>query len=274
MELRQGQVAVVTGGASGIGRAMAGHFAARGLKIVIADIEADALAGAVGELTAAGADAIGVRTDVARVEEVEALAAAAYERFGAVDVLCNNAGVVKRGRVWEQTLADWEWVVGVDLWSVIYGARAFIPRMIAGGRPGHIVNTASTAGLAAFPLIGPYNVSKSAVVALSETLWHELHEVGAPIGVSVLCPGMVATRIGDSERNRPDAPARTARPAPISTRNPGALVMPASVVADQVGAAIESDQFWIVTHPEYDDFVRRRAAGILNRRDVVEPQPL
>lgn len=273
MELQRGQVAVVTGGASGIGLAMARHFGERGLRVVIADIETEALGAAVGELGAAGIETIGVRTDVARADQVEALAAEAYDRFGAVNVLCNNAGVVKRGRIWEQSLEDWEWVVGVDLWSVVHGLRAFIPRMLEGGQPGHVVNTASTAGLAAFPQIGSYNVSKAGVVALSETLWHELHHLGAPIGTSVLCPGIVATRIGDSERNRPGA-ERPAQAAPVSTRNPTAPLMQPAEVARQVVDAIESEQFWILTHPVYDQFVRARAEGILNRRDVVEPQPL
>ncbi len=274
MQLQQGQVAVITGGASGIGLGMAQHFAQRGLRLVLADIEQGALDRAVADLTAAGADVIGIRTDVSKVDQVEALAAAAFDRFGAVNVLCSNAGVVKRGVAWEQSLEDWEWVVGVDLWSVIYGARAFIPRMLASGEPAHLVNTASTAGLAAFPMIGSYNVSKAGVVALSETLWHDLRTRGAAIGVSVLCPGLVATRIGESDRNRPGATPSEPAAAPISMRNPGAVAMLPSEVAQQVADAIESDQFWIITHPVYDEFVRQRAAGILNRRDVIEPLPL
>jgi NAD(P)-dependent dehydrogenase (short-subunit alcohol dehydrogenase family) len=274
MELRNGQVAVITGGASGIGLALARKFADRGLRLVLADIEADALDAAVAEFAATGIEVLGLRTDVSVADDVEALATAAYERFGAVHVLCNNAGVVSRGRVWEQSLQDWQWVIGVDLWSVIYGARAFIPRMLAGGQVGHIVNTASTAGLAAFPQIGPYNVSKSGVVALSETLWHELRGLDAPIGVSVLCPGMVATRIGDSGRNRPGASPRPAQAAPVSSRNPSAVAMSPADLADYVATAIEADQFWMITHPDYDRYVSARTAGILNRRDVVEPTPI
>ena len=273
MELRSGQVAVITGGASGIGLAMAAHFATRGRKLVLADIEATALDEAVAGLKAAGADVIGVRTDVSKVEQIEALADAAYARFGAVNVLCNNAGVVKRGRMWEQTLEDWEWVIGVDLWSVIYGARSFIPRMISGGQPGYLVNTASTAGLAAFPGIASYDVAKSGVVALSEALWHELHEVNAPIGVSVLCPGLVATRIGDSERNRPGATG-VSKGAPVSMRDPGAVAMTAEAVAQYVADAIESEQFWMITHPAYDQFIEGRLRGMLNRRDVIAPRPI
>ena len=273
MQIVAGQVAVITGAASGIGLAVAEHLAARKLRIVAADIDAVGLEQAADRLRSTGAEVLSLRVDVSSRSDIEHLAAQTYERFGAANILCNNAGVVKRGKVWEQTDNDWEWVIGVDLWSVIHGVRSFIPRMLAGGQPGHIVNTASTAGLAAFPMIGSYNVAKSGVVALSETLHHELRMEGAPIGVSVLCPGLVATRIGDSERNRPGH-ERTAQQAPISMRAPGAVAMQAADVADYVARAIESDQFWMLTHPAYDDFVQRRAAGILNRRDVVEPLPI
>lgn len=273
MELRSGQVAVITGGASGIGLAMARNFAGRGLKLVLGDIETTALDAAVADLAASGADVIGVPTDVSEADRIEALADAAYQRFGAVNVLCNNAGVVKRGRMWEQSLADWEWVIGVDLWSVIYGVRTFIPRMIEGGQPGYIVNTASTAGLAAFPGIASYDVAKSGVVALSEALWHELRQAGASIGVSVLCPGLVATRIGDSERNRPGANA-AGRGAPVSMRDPGAVAMTPEDCAQYVADAIEAEQFWMITHPAYDQFISARMQGMLNRRDVIEPRPI
>jgi short-subunit dehydrogenase len=273
MELRSGQVAVITGGASGIGHAMARNFAGRGLKLVLADIETTALDAAVNDLSAAGAEVIGVATDVSKADRIENLADAAYRRFGAVNVLCNNAGVVKRGRMWEQTLEDWEWVIGVDLWSVVHGARTFIPRMIEGGQPGYIVNTASTAGLAAFPGIASYDVAKSGVVALSEALWHELRQAGAPIGVSVLCPGLVATRIGDSERNRPGV-AASAKAAPISMRDPGAVAMTPEDCAKYVADAIEAEQFWMITHPAYDEFISARMKGMLNRRDVIEPRPI
>jgi len=273
MEIRQGQVAVITGGASGIGKAMAEHFAGRGLRLVLADIEVATLDRTVAEFTAAGAEVVGVPTDVAKAEQIEALAEAAYARFGTVNILCNNAGVVKRGLSWELTLEDWQWVIDVDLWSVINGIRSFVPRMIAGGEAGHIVNTASTAGLAAFPNIAPYDVAKSGVVALSEAVWHELHAAGASIGVSVLCPGIVATRIGESERNRPGA-APAEKQTPVTMRNPGAVAMAPSAVAQYVADAIEDDQFWMVTHAVYDDFVRRRADGIIDRHTVVEPKAL
>lgn len=273
MKIEPGQVAVITGAASGIGLAIAQHLADRGLRIVAADIDAQGLAETAKQLGSTGVEVETVRIDVSQRSDLEHLADVTFERFGAANILCNNAGVVKRGKVWEQTDDDWEWVIGVDLWSVINGVRAFIPRMLATGQPGHIVNTASTAGLSAFPMIGSYNVAKSGVVALSETLHHELRMEGAQIGVSVLCPGLVATRIGDSERNRPGH-ERPAAAAPISMRSPGAVPMQPSDVAQYVADAIEADQFWMVTHPAYDEFVSRRAAGILNRRDVVEPLPV
>jgi len=276
MKLAAGHVAVVTGGASGIGLGMAKHFASNGMRIVLADIEVAALDAAVTELSGSGAEVIGVQTDVSQADQITALADRAYERFGAVNIVCNNAGVVNRGAAWELSLEDWEWVIGVDLWSVIHGVREFLPRMLEGGEAGHIVNTASMAGLLSFPMISPYDVAKSGVVALSEALWHELHHRNAPIGVSVLCPGLVATRIGASARNKPGAPppAAPTGPAPVSTRNPDATAMQPSEVAQHVAEAIESEQFWILTHPAYDDFVRRRAEGILDRTTVVEPQPL
>ena len=276
MRLEDGQVAVVTGGASGIGLGMAKHFASKGLRLVLADIEVAALDAAVTELSDAGADVVGVQTDVSNADQVATLADRAYERFGAVNVLCNNAGVVNRGTVWELSLADWEWVIGVDLWSVIHGAREFVPRMLEGGEPGHVVNTASMAGLLSFPNIAPYDVAKSGVVALSEALSHDLRRRNASIGVSVLCPGLVATRIGASDRNRPGAEPTgpPSAPAPISTRHPDAKTMQPAQVAQHVADAIESDQFWILTHPAYDDYITRRAAGILDRRTVIEPQPL
>jgi NAD(P)-dependent dehydrogenase (short-subunit alcohol dehydrogenase family) len=269
-----GQVAVVTGGGSGIGLAIARRLGASGLKVLVADVEAGALDSAVQELQAAGVEVRGRRCDVSNANDVEALAAATFDAFGSADVVCLNAGVVTRGKAWEQSLADWEWVLGVDLWGVIHGVRSFVPRMLASGRPGHIVNTASMAGLAAFSRIAPYNVAKAGVVALSETLHHEFRVDRAPIGVSVLCPGLVATRIGQSERNRPGADRTTVSPGPVSMRNPGAEAMTADEVAEHVVNAIESEQFWVLTHPAYDDVIRQRADGILGRRDVVEPQAI
>ena len=208
----RGRVAVITGGASGIGRALAERFATAGARLVLADVEEPALAAAGADLRAAGAEVAEVVTDVADPGAVDALADAAYQRFGAVHVVCNNAGVVSTGPSWEQSIEDWQWVLGVDLWGVIHGVRSFVPRMLDGGEPGHIVNTASIAGLLPFPNIAPYDVAKAGVVALSEALHGELRAAGAAIGVSVLCPGVVPTRISESSRNRPGrGAARAAR---------------------------------------------------------------
>ena len=208
MEDLQGKVAVITGGASGIGRAVAERAAAEGMKIVLADIEEGPLEQAVDDLGAAGAEAIGVRTDVADRASVEALRDRALDRFGAVHLVHNNAGIGLGGPIWEVTEEDWRWILGVNLWGVIHGVATFTPLLIEQGE-GHIVNTASIAGLIVAPFLGPYNATKQAVVAISETLFKDLQTVAPPVGVSVLCPGFVQTRIAESERNRPDwAPDR------------------------------------------------------------------
>ena len=198
-----GRVAVVTGGASGIGFSLASAFAAEGAKIVLGDIEAPALDEAVGKLEASGAEVIGVVTDVSDAAQVQALADAAVERFGAIHIACNNAGVGAGGLSWEAPLSTWEWVLGVNLWGVIHGLRAFVPILMQQSQA-YVVNTASVAGVVAGPFMAPYNASKHAVVALSETLHHEMAMMAPQVKVSVLCPGWVRTRIADSARNRPD----------------------------------------------------------------------
>jgi NAD(P)-dependent dehydrogenase (short-subunit alcohol dehydrogenase family) len=197
------RVAVITGAASGIGWALAEQCAREGMKVVLADVEPEALAKAEASLKAGGASALAVRTDVSRAGDVEALAHKTLEAFGAVHLLCNNAGVATIGCIWESTLADWEWVVGVNLWGVIHGVRAFVPHMLAQDTECHIVNTASMSGLVSMPGSGAYNVTKHGVVTLSETLHREFAERGAKVKVSVLCPGIVNTRILESARNRP-----------------------------------------------------------------------
>ena len=263
MDEFDGRVAVITGGASGIGLAMARAFAARGMRLVLGDVEDSALDAAATELGAT-ADVLGVRTDVSDADSVEALAEAAYAEFGAVHVVCNNAGVVSRGSAWSQSLADWEWVIGVDLWGVIHGVRAFVPRMLAGGEPGHIVNTASIAGLLPFPAIAPYDVAKAGVIALSESLLYDLRAEKAAIGVSVLCPGVVPTKIGISERNRPGGATSTAPASKIATQvaPPPTALLP-EAIADIVVDAIERDRFWIVTHEPYREWITKRAEGIV-----------
>ncbi len=197
-----GKVAVVTGGASGIGRGLARQFAAEGMRVMVGDVETDALETAVTDLATSGAEVEGVVTDVSDAAQVQALADAAIARFGAVDLVCNNAGVGGGGLSWELPLSTWEWVLGVNMWGVINGLRSFVPLLVQ--RPeAHIVNTASVAGLVAAPFMGPYNASKHAVVAISETLHHELAMHAPHVKVSVLCPGWVNTNIADSSRNRP-----------------------------------------------------------------------
>src|SRR3954453_6260602 len=203
MDSFQGKVAVVTGGASGIGRALAETFAGEGMQIVLADVQPEPLARVERALRDRGARVLAVQTDVSQAADVEALAAKTLEAFGAVHVVCNNAGVAVGKTTWEHTVADWEWVLGVNLWGVIHGIRTFVPIMLEQGTEGHIVNTASVAGLLASGFKPSYDVSKFGVVALSESLYRELEAIQAKVKVSVLCPGLVKTNIMASGRNRP-----------------------------------------------------------------------
>jgi NAD(P)-dependent dehydrogenase (short-subunit alcohol dehydrogenase family) len=255
-----GRVAVVTGAASGIGHALAQRFASEGMHVVMADVEQRALESAAEAVRATGADVEAVRTDVADAGAVDALRDRAVERFGGVHLLCNNAGVVTLKPLWEQTLEDWRWVVGVDLWGVIHGVQSFLPLLLDRGLPSHIVNTASIAGLVPSPTIGPYNVCKAGVVALSETLDMELREAGAPVGVSVLCPGVVPTQIADSGRNRPGGGA-TPLDLPTQADLPPTARTPEQI-ADAVVRAIREDQFWIITHDGSAEVIHQRADGM------------
>ncbi len=269
MEDLQGKVAVITGGASGIGRAVAERAAAEGMKIVLGDIEEGALAQAVDELTAAGAEAIGVVTDVADRGSVEALRDRALDRFGAVHLVHNNAGIGLGGPIWEVTEEDWRWILGVNLWGVIHGVATFTPLLIEQGE-GHIVNTASIAGLIVAPFLGPYNATKQAVVAISETLFKDLQTVAAPVGVSVLCPGFVQTRIAESDRNRPDwAPESDAMGAAevqgvVQNLVDGGIAP--DIVADRVIDAVRTNTFYILTHPELDIAITTRFDDIVQGR--------
>jgi NAD(P)-dependent dehydrogenase (short-subunit alcohol dehydrogenase family) len=263
VEHLQDRVAVVTGAASGLGLAMSNRFAQAGMKVVLADIEADRLDAAVRELRAAGHDAIGVVTDVADAGAVDRLAEAAFDAHGAVHVLCNNAGVVKRARVWELTLDDWKWVFGVDFWSVVYGVRAFVPRMLEQSEGGHIVNTSSMAALLPMPNLGAYATAKSAVLALSLSLQTEFDQLESSLGVSVLCPGFIATGITNSGRNRPVGLADEAPPPRVPRTTAGVVAtLTAADVAEQVVEAIISSRFWILTHEAYQTVIRQHAAGI------------
>ena len=266
------RVAVVTGAASGIGRGLADRFAAEGMKIVLADVEEGALRQAEAEFREKGVDVLGVRTDVSKHEELEKLAQQTLDTFGAVHVVCNNAGVAGAwGPTWANTLDDWNWIIGVNLWGVVHGVRAFLPIMPDQGDEGHIVNTASLAGL--MPGRGIYGVTKQAVVALSESLYNDLKVADAKIGVSVLCPGWVNTQIHDAGRNRPAELARTVEAMPDPQREVMEKTvrdllktgLQPSAVADQVFEAIRDDKLYIITHPEMDFLIRERFDNILSR---------
>jgi NAD(P)-dependent dehydrogenase (short-subunit alcohol dehydrogenase family) len=273
----QDKVAVVTGAASGIGRALAQRFARAGMRVVLADVEPGALEEAAHEVAGAGAATLAVRTDVSKAADVEALAKATLDRFGAVHVVCNNAGVAQSGLAWSHTVADWEWILGVNLWGVIHGVRVFTPILLSQGDEGHIVNTASLAGLLSGPGSAIYNVTKHGVVTLSETLFQELLMLGSPVRVSVLCPGFVATRIADAERNRP------AELADRGERPPGYEALDAigrqliasgsspTTIADCVFDAIGAQRFYVLPHPEWKDQIRQRMEDILAERNPSPP---
>ncbi len=260
------QVAVITGAASGIGRGMVERFVTEGMAVVLADIEEAPLAKLETDLRAKGANVLAVRTDVSNANDVENLAVQTYNAYGAVHILCNNAGVVCSRPIWEHTIADWEWVLGVNLWGVIHGIRAFVPRMLAQETECHIVNTASILGLIRAPGEGIYKVSKHGVVALSETLADELAQKGSQIQVHVLCPGWVRTGILDSSRNRTDSESHHHNRNMTDNRNVHAEMeagMSPAEVADLVYNAIQNDIFYIHTHPEHKAWVQARMEDIL-----------
>jgi NAD(P)-dependent dehydrogenase (short-subunit alcohol dehydrogenase family) len=271
MDELDGKVAVVTGAASGIGAALAVRFASEGMRVVLADVEVGPLQEAADKLAADGAEVLAVPTDVSRGDDVDRLAEAAAEAFGPVHVLCNNAGVGAGGLLADLTTEDWEWVLGVNLWGVIHGLRAFLPGMLAHGEPGHIVNTASLAGLVSAPMMGPYGASKFAVVGISEALYHELQLTGSRIGASVLCPGWVNTQIYASERNRPAGMGSATAglgvdgdPRAEMLRAVLASGMAPDAVADLVLGAIRDGRFYVLTHPEMTPAVEARMRGILD----------
>ena len=276
------RVAVITGAASGFGREFALAGARLGMRLVLADVQQQALAATAAELEGLGVQVLAMPCDVRKGEQVEALAAAAMARFGAVHLVFNNAGVGAGGLVWESTQADWEWVLGVNLWGVIHGVRVFTPLMLACAKSdaeyeGHIVNTASMAGLLNPPAMGVYNVSKHAVVSLSETLYHDLDLVGAPIGASVLCPYFVQTGISQSHRNRPDdvpAAAPTASQLASQAGMEKAVSsgkVSAAEVAENTFTAIRDGQFYIYSHPAALGNVQTRMEDIVTGRNPTDP---
>lgn len=271
----EGRVAVVTGAASGIGKALCERFAREGMNVVLADIENDALREAGRDIEKLGVEVHTVRTDVSQADDLSALAEATLDRFGKVHVVCNNAGVFAGGRTWESIGTDWEWVLGVNLYGVLHGIRAFVPILLEQNEPSHVVNTCSMAGLINMPLSGAYNVSKHAALSLTETLYHELSALDTPVGCSALCPELIRTGIGRSERNRP---AHLKRPEGEGTPEQ-ALVEEAikssidtgidpAVMADRVYEGIRTDTFYLLAeedtswvracHTRLDDIRERR----------------
>ncbi len=276
----KGKVAVITGSASGMGRAVAERCAQEGMKVVLADVEQKALDKAESEMKAAGATVLAVRTDVSKPEALQALAKKTLDTFGAVHLLHNNAGVSAGNAIWETTLADWKWCLGVNLWGPVLGVWTFLPIMLKKDTECHIICTSSMGGLISTPFIGAaYNVSKFGVVALCETLSHELELMGAKIGVSVLCPGYVNTRIVDPERNRPpelrNDPAWEEKFRAVNhvkmlrqMGNEGCKTgMDPKQVADIVFNAIREGKFYIITHPEWMGTAQVRMEEILQERN-------
>lgn len=251
------RVAVITGGGSGIGAALAEAFAGAGARIVLADVDEQGMDAVAARLRAGGAAALAVRTDVTRLDEMHALAERAFAHFGGVHLLCNNAGVIAVGGMERVTHRDWQWVIGVNLWGVIHGIEAFVPRMIAQAQGGHIVNTASMSGLVPMQGMGVYVTTKYAVVGLSETLQRDLSAYG--IGVTVLCPMVVRTNINASERNRPPALCNE-DPAPVMPADlalAGGVIEPVDV-ATKTLAAIRANELYVITHPASRDIIARR----------------
>lgn len=269
------KVAVITGGASGIGRAIAERCATEGINIILADIEENALATAKSELEAIGASVLAVQTDVSKAEDIETLANKTIDAYGEVHLLFNNAGVGTPGTVWELSLGDWKWVLGVNLWGVIHGIRAFTPLMLKQDNECHIVNTSSIAGLDCYPYMSPYGVSKFGIVSLSESLHHELEDLGSKIKVSVLCPGFVKTRLTEADRNRPvgsmESPGIVSEKALETIQRMDSAIEERGIssekVAEVVFKAIEEERFYIITHKDSFADIEKRMNNILQERN-------
>jgi NAD(P)-dependent dehydrogenase (short-subunit alcohol dehydrogenase family) len=281
MKVLKGKVAAVTGAASGLGRSMALAFAAEGMDVALADVDEQGLLEVQEALKRHGVKTSTLRVDVSKADQLDAFAERTVRELKAVHVVCNNAGVSPLGAVWENTVADWQWILGVNLWGVIHGVHAFTPRLIAQNE-GHIVNTASVAGLISPPGSGAYNVTKHAVVALSESLHHDLRERHSAVGVSVLCPAYVPTRITESERSRPDElknsssellPETLARQAMLKKAVSSGKIS-ADQVAQAVVAAVKAERFYILTHPRIKGAIRARMQDILEERAPRNPMAL
>jgi len=276
----KGKVAVITGGASGIGRAISERCVREGMKIVLADVDETSLANAEAELKTAGGNVLVVKTDVSKRGEVEHLAKQAFDTFGAVHLLFNNAGVAAGGAPWEATWNDWEWVIGVNLWGVINGVKIFTPLMLAQNTECHIVNTSSMAGLVVGSGSSTYAVTKHGVVALSESLYLSLQQRNAPVKVSVLCPGLVRTNIINAESHRPAELQND--PVAMTPERQAALAafkavietgLPAVQVADIVFDAIEKEQFYILTDRRWMEVVQLRTDNLLRLENPQNPTP-
>ncbi|MFZ2294270.1 MAG: SDR family oxidoreductase [Polaromonas sp.] len=278
----KGKTAVLTGAGSGFGLECARLGARLGMNLVLVDVQQDALDQASAEMKAAGAEVLPFKLDVANAEQMQAMSRAVFERFGAPHFVFNNAGVGSGGLIWENTVKDWEWVLGVNLWGVIHGVRLFTPMMLEAAKKdpawqGHIVNTASMAGLLNPPNMGVYNVSKHAVVSFTETLYQDLRLVSDQIGASVLCPYFVPTGISQSHRNRP-AGLSTEKPTrsqligqAMTDKAVGSGKVTAAEVAEKVFAAITADQFYIYSHPKALGNVQSRMECILQQKNPADP---
>jgi NAD(P)-dependent dehydrogenase (short-subunit alcohol dehydrogenase family) len=269
----QGRVAVITGAASGFGREFALALAAEGARVVLADVDEKGMAETAAMLPA-GTESLAARCDVRAPGSLDELAAKTYERFGAAHLVFNNAGVAVCGPAWTATLEDWKWVLDINLMGVVHGIRSFVPRMIAGGEPGHVINTASVAGMLSIPGSAVYCVSKHAVVTLSECLRHDLRVAKAPVGVSVLCPAFVPTGIADSARNRPKELAATNPLGKVYEEGVKKAVAAGKLSAADIARitldAVRNDRFYVLPHQKTKAAIETRLQDILEERDPTD----